>query len=238
MINVLLHFVKSTRYSQTSCKRKLLKSSHLEQSIQEKKIKTLADRSLKNVLLDACTRTAFSFNRKLYEQIDDEVSMSSPLVSLIPNVKITEIESVFVKDLFSKGYFKFYIRCMDDTLVLIKKSDVPNFLQALNCFHKNLNFTVDTFEERKVHFLDLLIDRNTTDIFYKDIYTGQYINFNSFVPWKLKVFWVKSLYSRASKISISRRLLKSQIEMMEQFMSWNGFAKYIRKYLLKITFLQ
>ena len=201
-------------------------------------MKTLGDRSLKNVLLDVCTRTAFSFNRKLYEQIDDEVSMWSPLVSLIPNVKITELESVFVKDLFCKGYFKFYIRYMDDTLVLIKKSDVPTVLQALNGFHKNLNFTVDTFEEKKVHFLDLLIDRNTTDIFYKDIHTGQYINFNSFVPWKLKVFWVKSLYSRASKISISRRLLKSQIEMMEQFMSWNGFPKYIRKSLLKITFLQ
>ena len=27
----------------------------------------------------------------------------------------------------------------------------------------------DTFEDKKVHFLDLLIDRNTTGIFYKDI---------------------------------------------------------------------
>ena len=53
---------------------------------------------------------------------------------------------------------------MDDTLVLMKKSDVTIVLQALDGFHKNPNFTVDAFEDKKVHFLDLLIDRNTTHI--------------------------------------------------------------------------
>ena len=84
-------------------------------------------------------------------------------------------------DLFNKGYLKFYIRYMDNMVVLMKKSDVPIVLQALDGFHKNLNFTVDTFEDKKVHFLDLLIDRNTTDIFYKDTHTGQYTNYNNFM---------------------------------------------------------
>ena len=70
---------------------------------------------------------------------------------------------------------------MDNMVVLMKKSDVPIVLQALDGFHKNLNFTVDTFEDKKVHFLDLLIDRNTTDIFYKDTHTGQYTNYNNFM---------------------------------------------------------
>ena len=149
------------------------------------------------------------------------------------NVIMTELERAVVRDLFDKGYLKFYIRYMDDTLVLMKKSDVHIVLQAFNSFHKNLNFTVDTFEDKKVHFLDLLIDRNTTDIFYKDTHTGQYTNYNSFMPWKLKTSWVKSLYLRASKICSSKRLLKNQIELIEQFMSWNNFPKYIRNSLLK-----
>ena len=66
-------------------------------------------------------------------------------------------------------------------VVLMKKSDVPIVLQALDGFPKNLNFIVDTFEDKKVHFLDLLIDRNTTDIFYKDTHTGQYTNYNNFM---------------------------------------------------------
>ena len=127
---------------------------------------------------------------------------------------------VVVKDLFNKGYLKFYIRHMDDTPVLMKKSDTPIVLQALNGFHKNLNFTVDTFEDKQVHFLDLLTDRNTTDIFYKYTHTSQYTNSNSFMPWKLKTSWVKSLCSQASIICSSKRLLKNQIEMIhvvEQF---------------------
>ena len=81
--------------------------------------------------------------------------------------------------------------------------------------------------------MELLIVRNTTDIFCKDTHTGKYTNYNRFMPWKLKTSCVKSLYSRASKICSSKRLLKIQIELMEQFMLWNDFPKYIRKFLLK-----
>ena len=42
-----------------------------------------------------------------------------------------------------------------------------------------------------------------------------------------------SLYSQASKICSSKHLLKNQIELIEQFMSWNDFPKYMRKSLLK-----
>ena len=113
---------------------------------------------------------------------------------------MTELERVVSKELFTKRYFKFCVRYMDDTLILMEKSDVPLILQGLNSFHDNLNFTVDTFEDKKVNFLDLLIDKNITDIFYKDTPTGQYTNYNSFMAWKLKTSWVMSLYYRRSKI--------------------------------------
>ena len=51
--------------------------------------------------------------------------MRSPLGPLMANVIMTELESVVVKDLFNKDYLKFYIRLMDDTLDLMKKSNVP-----------------------------------------------------------------------------------------------------------------
>ena len=88
------------------------------------------------------------------------------------DVIMTELERVVVKDVFSKGYLKFYIRFMDDTLVLMKKFDVPIVLQALNGFHKNLDFIMNVFENKKIHFLDIFIDRNATDIFCRDTHTG------------------------------------------------------------------
>ena len=84
----------------------------------------------------------------MYEQIDG-VSLGSTLGPLMANVIITEVDRVVVKGLINKGYLKFYNRFMDDTPVLMKKSDVPMVFQALYSFHKNLNFKVDTFETKK-----------------------------------------------------------------------------------------
>ena len=88
----------------------------------------------------------------MHDQIDG-VSTGSPLSPLIANVKMAELERVIVKDIFSKGYLQFYNRFLDDTLVSIKKPDVPIVLETLNGFHKNLNFAVDTFENKKSTFL-------------------------------------------------------------------------------------
>ena len=115
---------------------------------EKKNWTSLSKRSLKKLLVDACTKTAFSFNKKLYEQIDG-VSLGSTLGPLMANVIITEVDRVVVKGLINKGYLKFYNRFMDDTPVLMKKSDVPMVFQALYSFHKNLNFKVDTFETKK-----------------------------------------------------------------------------------------
>ena len=71
----------------------------------------------------------------MYEQIDG-VSVGSPLGRLMANVTITKLKRMVVMDLFNKGYLKFYIRFIEDTLVLMKKSDVPIVLQALMAFMK------------------------------------------------------------------------------------------------------
>ena len=63
---------------------------------------------------------------------------------------------------------------MDDTLVLIKPCDIPSVLRKFNSFDKNLTFTVDAFENERVHFLDLEISKSGIDVFRKSTDTGQY----------------------------------------------------------------
>ncbi len=48
---------------------------------------------------------------------------------------------------------------MDDTLLLIKPSNVLALLKLFNKFDKNLKFTVDIFPEGIVHFLDIKKNR-------------------------------------------------------------------------------
>ena len=48
---------------------------------------------MKNLLLDSCTKTAFSFNNVLYEQCDS-ISMGSSLGQVLANIIPTEFENV------------------------------------------------------------------------------------------------------------------------------------------------
>ena len=72
---------------------------------------------------------------------------------------------------------------MHDTLVLTKPSDIPTVLDKFNNFDKNLEFTVDIFSDNVIHFLNILISSDNTDVYYKTTHTGQYTHFSSFEPF-------------------------------------------------------
>ena len=120
--------------------------------------------------------------------------MGNCLAPVLANIILTEFEKEIVEGLVQCGTIKFYRRYVDDTLVLVKPYNIPAILKKFNNFDKNLNFTVDTFEEGIVHFLDLEISQSGIDIFHKPTHTGQYTNFNSFEPWSRKTAWIKSLF--------------------------------------------
>ena len=56
-------------------------------------------------------------------------------------------------------------------------SDISAVLAKFNSFDPNLTFTVDTFSEGIVHFLDIKVSVDGTDIYRKDTHTGQYSHF-------------------------------------------------------------
>ena len=105
--------------------------------------------------------------------------------------------------------------------------DVQKVLNKLSSFHKNLKFMVDTFPDDIVHFLDIKIDGNKTDVYRKETHTGQYVHFSSFEPWFRKTAWIKCLVERAEKICSNKKLFENQLSKIKSFMSWNGFPKYV-----------
>ena len=85
----------------------------------------------------------------MYEQIDG-VSMGSCLAPVLANIILTEFEKLVVDNLVNSGILKLYRRYVDDTLVLMKVSDIPFVYNKLNSFGKNLKFIVNTFDSDKV----------------------------------------------------------------------------------------
>ena len=145
---------------------------------------------------------------------------------------MVEVENKVIYHLLQDGTLQFYTRYVDGTLVLIKLSDVQKVMTLLNSFHRNLNFTVDTFEDDVIHFLDIKILNNQTDIYYKETHTGQYSHFSSFIPWRYKVAWVRALSHHSKKICSNVTLFENQIKNISRFLSWNGYPNYVRKSIL------
>ena len=178
---------------------------------------TLRKRTMKKLILDACTKTVFSFNNTFYKQIDG-VSMGPSLGLVLANIIMTELESTVIKELVDKSLVKLYLRYIDDTLFLVKDEDINLIHKRLNSFDKSIKFTVDTFPDGNVHFLDIKIDKNHTDIYYKETHTGQYTSFHSQTPWHLKTAWIKALFHRANKICNSKQAFQQQINHIKTLM--------------------
>ena len=62
---------------------------------------------------------------------------------VLANIIMTECEQVILNQLIENNIVKFYIRYVDDTLLVLRKKGIDIFLKKLNSFNKNLKFTVD-----------------------------------------------------------------------------------------------
>ena len=92
--------------------------------------------------------------------------------------------------------------------------------------YKNLRFTVDMFQNKVPHFLDLELSPDGISIFRKGTNIGLYVNFTSFVLWTYRTSWIKTLVTRASHICATNKLL-SEINIIKRFASSNNFPKSI-----------
>ena len=80
--------------------------------------------------------------------------------------------------------------------------------------------------------LDIKVDRNHTDLYYKNTHIGQYTSFHSETPWHLETAWIKALLYRANKICNSKQAFQQQIDHIKTLMSWNAYPKYVRNSII------
>ena len=71
------------------------------------------------LIKDTCSKTVFSVNNKLCQQIDG-VSMGSSLGPLLANIIMNEMEKTITKKFIDDRILLFYRRYVGDTLVVIK----------------------------------------------------------------------------------------------------------------------
>ena len=139
---------------------------------------------------------------------------------------MTDLEDVIIKTLVADGTIKSYSCFVDDTLLKMKPEDVSQVNNALNEFNKSFRYTDDMFQNEVSHFLDLELSPDKMKTFQKDINTGQYVNFTSFVPWTYHTSWMRNFVTSASRMcSTDKR--PSEINTIKRFASWNDFSKSV-----------
>ena len=80
---------------------------------------------------------------------------------VLVNIIITKLERerVIVEPSITSCKNRFYIRYVDDTLLLAKK-DIMLIFVKFNSFHKNLKFTIDRFDNNNRQFLNIAIKKD------------------------------------------------------------------------------
>ena len=141
-------------------------------------------------LMHLATEGFFTFNDKLYKQIDG-VAMGSPLGPTLANFFSGNLEnSVF--DHSSPSHPKIDFRYVDDVFAVFDDNPaVDSFLNVLNNLHNNIKFTVEE-STASTHFLDVVVKVDNDGTFemcvwQKPTHTGLFLNFNAACPvkWKL-----------------------------------------------------
>ena len=176
-------------------------------------------------LMDLCLKTYFQYDGRIYEQLKG-TPMGSPISGLIAEAVMQRFEESVVSQLEPK----LWIRYIDDTFVIIKHTDVQKSLDFMNRTFAGLQFTVEVEKDKRLPFLDILIERSKegaleTCVYRKDTHTDQILNFASNHPKQHKVSCVPTLFARAyTHCSTPQSRLAEERYLSDVFQA-NGYSR-------------
>ena len=110
--------------------------------------------------------------------------MGSPLASLLADVFMASIEERWEHKI---NKLPLYRRYVDDILLIRdEQTEADSLSPKFNSLHSNLRLTSERESDNSISFLDILITRKEDGfikrfVYRKSTWTGQYLNFYSFV---------------------------------------------------------
>ena len=161
---------------------------------------------LKTLFSSATAGTHFLFKGAFHDQVDG-VAMGSPLAPVLANLFMGHHEKNWL-DNFSSSQVLFYRRYVDDTFCLFNnEDDALSFFDYINARHPSIRFTMEREINKKLSFLDILLDNGhpsiVTSVYRKKTFTGLLTNYFSFAPLNYKLGLVRTLLDRVYKINNS-----------------------------------
>jgi hypothetical protein len=155
--------------------------------------------------------------------------MGSPLSPVIANFYMEYFEQKALETATLKP--KCWYRYVDDTFTIWPHGaeKLSNFLQHLNSINKNIQFTMETENDGKLPFLDILIYKTIDGrlghrVYRKPTHTGLYLNSRSHHHPTQKQAVISSLVHRAIRISDNDHLIQELTQVTKTLIQ-NGYDK-------------
>jgi hypothetical protein len=218
----------------TSIPLELAKSLLEEKMKDDTELQSKTKLSPENImqLVNITLVTQFQFNGKFYEQ-NQGTPMGSPMSGLLAELVMQQLEaSVFIT--FRP---KLWIRYVDDTFVIVKKSQLIDFHEHLNSIFKEIQFTVENESRNSLAFLDIKIIRNAngsidTCVYRKNCSTETILNFRSNHPVAHKRSTVRTLFKRIETHCSTEFLQNEERRNLFKIFKQNEYpTKFIKKCL-------
>nr|VZI39468.1 unnamed protein product [Spirometra erinaceieuropaei] len=152
--------------------------------------------------------------------------MGSPPGPFFANVFMGKVEMTSLQDTIND--LSFYGRYVDDIFCLAYcTTDIDDLVQKFNSAHPSLNLTAEYEADNEIAFLDVLLHRQEDGsiqrwVFRKKNWTGQYINFHSFVPLNIKQTLVQGLAARVRRIR-SPEAIEAELQKLQNTLRENGY---------------
>jgi hypothetical protein len=172
----------------------------------------------------------FRFNNRFYAQTDG-LAMGSPLSAIMSEVFLQHHEKCILEKLNKDHEVLMYVRYVDDILIIFsetKNGEADDMMKIFNDHHRNLTFTSELENERKINFLDLTLTRTKDElefeIYRKPTQTNTTINSKSVHPTSHKTASFRSMLHRAYKIPLSEMNRRKEINIIKSIARANGYS--------------
>ena len=209
-----------------------------------KKDDTLDDRSDLTLIdimiaLNLCLdNTNLYFSGKIYRQIFG-VAIGSPVSVIVANLVMEIVEEGAMSTFLNPP--KFWRKYVDDTFVIIKKTEADKFRNHINNIEASTKFIIEHETNNSIPFLDVCVTREAsgggglmTKIYKKPTHTNRYLNFNSAHSMSQKQRLVKCLLKRAQSQLNSKRTNKTlETSKIMEASKKNDYPKWFLKRTVK-----
>ncbi|BHF70055.1 hypothetical protein SprV_0301310400 [Sparganum proliferum] len=147
-------------------------------------------------LLDYCLSTYFTFNDQVYEQIQG-TPMGSPLSGYLAEEILQELKT----QVFQSYMSRFWMRYVDDTVVILPRDMKETFKCKLNSICPQIQFKMEEEQDGKIPFLDVQVSRQENGalqigVFRKATDTAKILHYSSNHPLPHKRSCVRTLFLR------------------------------------------